>query len=357
MKDCREPVVITGGAGFIGSNLADALMARGRTVLVFDNMSRPGVTANVDWLRKRHGDRLTVQAADVRDTTAIAEAVEHASGVVHLAAQVAVTESLTSPIEDFTINAAGTLHLLEATRRRKPRIPLVFASTNKVYGTLDGLALEERPDSYMPADPQIRCTGIGESQPLRFSTPYGCSKGAADQYVLDYAACFGVPAMVLRMSCIYGPRQFGTEEQGWVAHFLFRALHDEEITIFGNGRQVRDVLYVHDAVRAYLEVLDNADRLAGRVFNLGGGPGNAISLLTMLQQIEALLGRSVRYRFEAERPADQRYFVADTTLLRDAIGWTPRIGWREGVAGLLRWAADREAPSRSTATVERSFSA
>lgn len=358
MTGRSAPVLITGGSGFIGSNLADALLGAGRPVTVLDNFSRPGVTANADWLRERHGDLVTVRTADIRDTGAVAEAVDGASAVVHLAAQVAVTQSLESPLEDFTINAAGTLHLLEALRRRRDAIPLVFASTNKVYGALDDVALEATEDTYAPADQRIRLRGIGEDQPLQFSTPYGCSKGAADQYVLDYAKCFGLPAMVLRMSCIYGPRQFGTEEQGWVAHFLFRALKGEEITLFGDGRQVRDVLHVRDAVRAYLALLDNASAFAGQAFNLGGGVRNAVSLNVMLREIEAQLGQPVARRHEPVRPADQLYFVADTMRLQAATGWEPQISWREGVADLMSWAAGQQAGGgQAPAQAERSFSA
>ncbi|GIK96449.1 MAG: hypothetical protein BroJett029_06580 [Alphaproteobacteria bacterium] len=349
-------ILITGGAGFIGCNLADALLSAGRRVIVLDNLSRPGVTANADWLRERHGDLVTIRVADIRNTSAVAEAVDAASAVVHLAAQVAVTESLESPVEDFTINAAGTLHLLEALRRQRRRMPLVFASTNKVYGTLEGLQLEALAEAHAPADRAIRLRGIGEDRPLQFSTPYGCSKGAADQYVLDYAKCYGLPAVVLRMSCIYGPRQFGTEEQGWVAHFLFRALDGEEITLFGDGRQVRDVLHVADAVRAYLAVLADADDLAGTAFNLGGGVENAVSLIAMLREIEQQTGRPVRRRHEPPRPADQLYFVADTKRLRDATGWAPLIGWREGVADLMGWAAAHRAAAPPP-PAERSFSA
>src|SRR5690606_13084493 len=255
-------------------------------------------------LRARHGQRAIIQAADVRDATAITEAVRSASAVVHLAGQVAVTESLESPLEDFTVNAAGTLHLLEALRRKGTPTPLVFASTNKVYGSLAHLAMERTEDGYLPVDPEIRRRGLGESTSLNFCTPYGCSKGAADQYVLDYANSFGLRAVVLRMSCIYGPRQFGTEDQGWVAHFLIKALRGEPITIFGDGWQVRDVLHVSDAVRAYRLLLEQSQSLAGRAFNLGGGPRNVVSLLRMLKQIERVAGCAVETRHEPARQGD-----------------------------------------------------
>lgn len=339
-----RPVLVTGGAGFIGSNIADALLSKGEEVIIFDNLSRPGVTANVDWLRTRHGGRAVLHAADIRNTAAITEAAQSAAAVIHLAAQVAVTESLVYPIEDFTINAGGTLHLLEALRQKSEPTPLVFASTNKVYGSLSDLDLQGGNDRYIPTDPDIRAWGIGEDRPLDLSTPYGCSKGAADQYVLDYARSFGLPAAVLRMSCIYGPRQFGTEDQGWVAHFLIRALKGDPITIFGDGRQVRDILHVDDAVRAYQAVLDNIDVLSGRVFNLGGGSGNAVSLLSVLDEVERRLDRPLDRSFEPPRAGDQLYFVADTRRLANATGWRAEIPWTDGIADLLAWLRRDRAP-------------
>lgn len=332
-----DPVLITGGAGFIGSNLADALLSQGREVIVFDNFSRAGVSANLDWLREKHGERVIAQAADIRDRDAVADAVADAAEVYHLAAQVAVTDSLVHPVEDFEVNARGTLNLLEALRAKGGNTPLVFASTNKVYGTLDAIGTEETPRGHMPRDGKLRRWGIGEDAPLDLSTPYGCSKGAADQYVLDYAHSFGLPTAVLRMSCIYGPRQFGTEDQGWVAHFMIRALEGEAITIFGDGAQVRDVLHVRDAVAAYLLVRADIGRLKGRAFNLGGGPENAVSLATMLAAIERMTGRAIDRRFEAVRTGDQPYFVADTRALSAATGWRARLSWQDGTQDLMNW--------------------
>jgi len=255
--------------------------------------------------------------------------------VFHLAAQVAVTTSLTDPREDFDINLRGTLNLLEAARGR--RIPVIFASTNKVYGDLADVDLELVNDAWSPVDPALRTAGVDERRPLDFHTPYGCSKGAADQYVLDYARSFDVPACVLRMSCIYGPRQMGTEDQGWVAHFLIRALNDEALTLFGDGRQVRDILHVKDAVDAYVGALDRIDQVSGRAFNLGGGPANAVSLRQLIAEIEGLIGRRADVRFEDWRAGDQRYFVADASAARAALGLSTPTGWREGVADLARW--------------------
>lgn len=331
------PILVTGGSGFIGSNLAEGLVADGHEVVVLDNLSRPGVEQNLDWLLSRHGNRIHPLRADLRDEGALREAVADASAVVHLAAQTAVTTSLAEPMADFEVNARGTLNLLEAVRATGRPIPVVFASTNKVYGGLEDLAMAEGPDRYLPTDDRVRERGIGEDRPLDFCTPYGCSKGVADQYVLDYARSYGVPAAVLRMSCVYGPRQFGTEDQGWVAHFLIRALRGEAVTVYGDGRQVRDILHVSDAVAAYRMVLSDIGRLSGRAFNLGGGPRNAVSLLAVLREIEAVTGRALPVDFGDWRQGDQLFFVADTSRLAEATGWRARVGWREGLRDLARW--------------------
>jgi CDP-paratose 2-epimerase len=225
----------------------------------------------------------------------------------------------------------------------------VFASTNKVYGELNGLNLVVSGNAYAPSDPCLRY-GVNEQQPLDLRTPYGCSKGAADQYVMDYSRHFAVPTVVLRMSCIYGPRQFGTEDQGWVAHFVLRALAGKPVTIYGDGRQVRDVLFVEDAVRTYIAALRNADRLAGRAFNLGGGPANAVSLLQLIRHIESLMGRPIERYFAPWRPDDQRYYVSDTRGLNQALDLPAPTPWHAGVTSLFRWLADhRDAASRGRA--------
>jgi CDP-paratose 2-epimerase len=349
-----KPLLIFGGAGFVGSNLADAVMSGDEDVIVFDNLSRPGVERNLNWLATRHGGRLRVIPGDLRDPVAIEAAVAEAGSVVHLAAQVAVTSSLTDPLDDFTINAQGTLTILEAIRRLTPQTPLVFASTNKVYGALTHLKMQQTQDGYVPLDPRIRDRGIDETRPLSFCTPYGCSKGTADQYVLDYAHSFGLRAAVLRKSCIYGPRQFGTEDQGWVAHFLVRALRDEPITIYGDGLQVRDILHVHDAVTAYRTVLKNIDRLSGQAFNLGGGAGNAVSLRIVLDEIAALTRRSLQISYAEPRLGDQVFFVADTGQLAAQAGWHPTIAWRDGLRDLAEWlSADLGLPATRSGRIKR----
>jgi CDP-paratose 2-epimerase len=346
MMASARPVLVTGGAGFVGANLADALASDGHDVHVLDSLARAGVEENLSWLRGRHPGRVRCTIADTRDAAAVQEAVAGAGAVFHLAAQVAVTTSVVDPVEDFEVNARGTLNVLEAARRHGT--PVIFASTNKVYGSLAGMATELADGRWAPGDAALR-GGVSESQALHLCTPYGCSKGVADQYVLDYAATYGLPAAVLRMSCIYGPRQFGTEDQGWVAHFLVRARRGEAITIFGDGRQVRDILHVADAVRAYRAILERIDALKGRAFNLGGGPANAVSLLDVLGEIEAILGRPVVRSNGQTRVGDQPWFVSDTRALAEATGWQARIVWRDGLRDLARWLGERPGAGRERA--------
>lgn len=334
------PVVITGGSGFIGCNLAESFLRDGKDVVIVDNLSRPGVRQNLEWLQENHGDRVHPLVADIRDVDVIEPALTDAGAVFHLAAQTAVTTSLSNPVEDFDVNARGTLNILEAIRRSGRRTPVIFASTNKVYGALEDLEMMELDDSCMPISGDVQHRGISESRALSFCTPYGCSKGVADQYMADYAASFGIPTSVLRMSCVYGPRQFGTEDQGWVAHFLIRALEGEPITVFGSGKQVRDILHVADAVTAYRLVLDHIDTTHGRIFNLGGGMHNAVSLRMVLQEIRHITGSDPAVEWADWRPGDQHYFVSDTTRLRRQLGWKATIGWRDGLRQLFAWLRD-----------------
>jgi CDP-paratose 2-epimerase len=334
------PILVTGGAGFIGSNIANALAGQGHDVIVYDALARAGVERNLEWLKARHPDRISAIVADIRDRDELARAAREAQAVFHMAAQVAVTTSLDDPRDDFEVNILGTFNLLEALRGCGARTPVIFASTNKVYGDLADLSFDDTDGGYLPTDAAVRAHGIGEDRPLDFHTPYGVSKGAADQYVLDYARSYGLPAAVLRMSCIYGQRQMGTEDQGWVAHFLIRALEGQAITLYGDGRQVRDILDVSNAVEAYLAAWRNIDAVQGRAFNLGGGPANAVSLRTLLAHIGDLLGREVELRFADWRAGDQRYFVADTRAAHAALGLSQPVGWRHGVERLARWLAE-----------------
>ena len=334
-----SPILITGGAGFIGSNLADRLLSDGHRVRLYDALVRGGVERNVNWLRSRHGDRVELIHADIREQGKLAAAASDAKAVFHFAAQVAVTTSMLDPRDDFEINILGTLNLLEALRERGGAVPLIFASTNKVYGDLADLDFALEGEAYVPTDPDVRAHGIGETRSLDFHTPYGVSKGAADQYVLDYARSFGVPTAVIRMSCIYGRGQMGTEDQGWVAHFLIRALEGRPITLYGDGHQVRDILDVSNAVDAYVRAWERIDAVKGRAFNLGGGPENAVSLRQLLAHIDEVAGRDVELSSADWRAGDQRYFVADTRAAEEALGLAPKVSWREGVAELARWLA------------------
>jgi CDP-paratose 2-epimerase len=342
---------VTGGAGFIGSNLADALAAAGHDVLVYDSLLRPGVERNLAWLQSRHGKRIAHWRADVRDADALGRAAREAKAVFHFAAQVAVTTSIVDPREDHDVNVRATFELLEALRVKRDGTPIIFASTNKVFGDLGDVEMRRAGDRWEPADAKLRTRGVGEDRSLDFHTPYGCSKGAADQYVLDYARSFGVPTCVLRMSCIYGQRQMGTEDQGWVAHFLIRALMGQPITLYGDGAQVRDILDVRDAVAAYLAAWARIGSVSGRAFNLGGGPANAVSLKQLLAHIEAVTGRPVAAEFAPWRPGDQKWFVADTARAEAELGLGAKVPWREGVAALAVWlAAERGLPSPSHAS-------
>jgi CDP-paratose 2-epimerase len=351
LKSRGRGIVITGGAGFIGSNLADALLSDGETVTVLDNLSRDGVQQNLDWLKNRHGGRLQVVVADIRDAAAIDPVLADAKAVFHFAAQTAVTTSLVDPIGDFEVNARGTLNVLEAVRKSGRKTPVIFSSTNKVYGGLDDLRLFELDGRHTPADELIRARGINEDRRLDFCTPYGCSKGVADQYVLDYERSFDIPSVVMRMSCIYGPRQFGTEDQGWVAHFLIRALNGQGITIYGDGKQVRDILHVRDAVAAYRAALAEIDKVRGRAFNLGGGPRNAVSLNMVLAEIGQLVSTPLSIDHGAWREGDQLYFVAETSRLESELGWRAQIGWRDGLQDLADWLMGRHATSGATRQV------
>jgi CDP-paratose 2-epimerase len=339
--DARRPVLITGGAGFIGTNVAERLLSAGQPVVIFDSLARAGVAHNLAWLRQRHGAKLEVVLADIRDAAALRRAVRRACRVFHFAAQVAVTTSLTDPLADFEVNARGTLNLLEAIRSVPQPPPLLFTSTNKVYGTLAAVDVGLVGDRYLPRDETLRQHGVDERQPLDFHSPYGCSKGAADQYVLDYARIYGLPALVFRMSCIYGPHQRGNEDQGWVAHFLLAILQNEPITIYGDGHQVRDALYADDLVDAMLTAHRHIDHLAGRAFNIGGGVENTITLHDLLDLGKALHGQLPAVRHGAWRTADQRYYVSRIDAFSQETGWRPRVSVAEGVARLFHQLRDR----------------
>ncbi|MFE1744328.1 NAD-dependent epimerase/dehydratase family protein [Coleofasciculus sp. H7-2] len=273
---------------------------------------------------------------------ALRHALKDAKQVFHFAAQVAVRTSLIDPVHDFEVNSSGTLNLLEEMRSLFDPPPLVFTSTNKVYGNLPDIQFQQNHTRYQPiVGAGFPCPGISEDRPIDFHSPYGCSKGAADQYVLDYARTFGMPTVVFRMSCIYGPHQFGTEDQGWVAHFLIRAIKGQPVTLYGDGMQVRDILFVEDLVDAFLLAQENIRTLSGQAFNIGGGIENTISLLEFIELIREIHGKKPTVYFDNWRPGDQCYYVSDTRKFQAATGWTPQLSIPQGVRKLYQWLLSR----------------
>src|SRR5229473_7988049 len=315
-------VLITGGAGFLGVNAAVQLIGDGWHVTLLDNLSRPGTERNLKGLITKHPARTTFVKEDVRNASALAPHVKNQDAILHLAGQVAVTTSLVDPITDFEVNAAGTLNLLETARLHNPQAPFVFASTNKVYGKLDRN--------------NVACK---ESQPIDFHSPYGCSKGAADQYVRDYARCFNMNTVVLRQSCIYGAHQYGTEDQGWVAHFVHSILDDRPLTIYGDGRQVRDLLDVRDLSALYEIAIEDIDKTRGQIYNVGGGEPNQRNLLEVIDQIGELVGKTPQYSFSDWREGDQAYYVSDISKAKQDLAWEPQIAFDRGLKDLVAWAA------------------
>lgn len=339
-----KQVLVTGGAGFVGSNLVSNLLTDGYEVTVFDALLRRGNQANIAWLKRHPAScSLRIVKGDVRDFPAVRAAVSDADLIFHLAGQVAVTSSVTDPRTDFKINALGTLNLLEAARLGGHRPTIIFSSTNKVYGGIENVAIVEEHERYRLRDfPK----GIPEGQPLDFHSPYGCSKGAADQYVRDYSRIYGLPTVVFRMSCIYGPRQFGTEDQGWVAHFVISALREQPVTIYGNGKQVRDILFVDDLVRAFRLAADNIESVAGEVFNVGGGPDNTISVWAEFgPRLADLAGRIIEVDFGDWRPGDQPCYVSDIRKMKERLGWQPTVDSESGIRRFWDWAAAELAPA------------
>lgn len=348
----EKAILITGGAGFIGTNLADRLMAEGERVIIYDNCSRPGVEKNLLWLEEQYGDRLDVRIADIRNTLLLQEAVAEAKHVFHLSAQVAVTTSVENPAADFAINAAGAFALLEAIRKSPVPPSLLFTSTNKVYGAMDGVGLQMHNKRYEPVDKSLQAFGMGENTPLNFLSPYGCSKGCVDQYVLDYARTYGIAAVVFRMSCIYGPHQFGTEDQGWVAHFAIQTLCNRPISLYGDGCQVRDLLYVEDLVDALTLARQLMPEITGQAFNIGGGPGRSVSLLELLQLLQEMHGDLPPISMGNWRTGDQRYYISDIRRFSGASGWMPRHSVEEGVKKLYDWLAATMKTGRKAARAE-----
>lgn len=331
-------IFITGGAGFIGINCADHFLKQGQQVVLYDNLSRTGAQANLEWLQERQGDNFDFVHRDVRDYDSLATAIVGADAVLHLASQVAVTSSVEDPRHDFEVNALGTFNVLEAVRNYCPQAALIYASTNKVYGSLDSVRVIEEEKRYRFAN---FTHGIPENFPLDLHSPYGCSKGAGDQYTIDYARIYGLRTVTLRQSCIYGPRQFGVEDQGWVAHFAISAVLGRPVVVYGNGKQVRDLLHISDLVRAYERAIDQAGELAGVALNIGGGPDNTLAVWSEFGPLlESLVERPLEVRFEGWRPGDQRIFVADIRRATAKLGWRPRVSVGEGIRQLVGWVQD-----------------
>lgn len=342
-------VVIFGGAGFVGSNWASYLLKNTDVrVHIFDNLSRIGVENNLECLRREvtNSDRLKITVGDVRDASAVQKAVQSASEIYNFAAQVAVTSSVADPRHDFEVNAFGTLNILEAARKSGRQPFILFTSTNKVYGNLANKKLVQTARRYCALDEK----GVNESQPLDLYSPYGCSKGTADQYVHDYSRMFALPTVVFRMSCIAGPRQFGNEDQGWVAHFLYSALEDRPVTIYGDGRQVRDILCVHDLVNAFDKVRTNLEKTAGQIYNVGGGMSNSASLVEVIDDIEDITGKRMHFTTQRPRPGDQLFYVTDYEKLKKHTGWKPQRNVRQTIQAIYSWWKEHKQEDRVPAS-------
>ncbi len=327
-------MLITGGAGFIGCNAARFFGERNWNITILDNLSRSGTEKNLEWLRD--GTTFDFAQADVRDQPAVDRVVADGrfDAVIHLAAQVAVTTSVIDPRTDFSVNALGTFNVLDAVRLHRPEAAFIYASTNKVYGKIVAAACELDDTRYAYTN---RPYGIGENEPLDFLSPYGCSKGAADQYVLDFARIYKIPATSFRQSCIYGPRQFGVEDQGWVAWFVIASMLGRDITIYGDGKQVRDVLHVDDLLRAYEAAIRAPEKVAGEAFNVGGGTNQIMSLIDLIRALEDRLGRKIPLRWDDWRPGDQQVYISDIRKIQKALDWKPAIGTSAGITQLFDW--------------------
>ena len=332
----QSSYLITGGAGFIGSNYVYRLLSRGEKVAIFDNLSRPGAQKNLDWLNTLFGkDSFEFHQGDIRDVETVNRVVAQRDIIVHLAGQVAVTTSVENPREDFEINAQGTLNILEAARQNKKQPIVIYASTNKVYGGLEDLGVLENATRYSFSDLP---NGINENRALDFHSPYGCSKGSGDQYVHDYARIFNLPTVVFRQSCIYGKRQFGIEDQGWVAWFVIAAILGKTLSIYGDGKQVRDLLFIDDLLDAYDSAIACINTSSGQIFNIGGGFKNTVSIWKEFQPIlELNIGKKINVKFGDWRPGDQKIYFSDIKKAKLELGWNPKVNINDGVNQLSNW--------------------
>jgi CDP-paratose 2-epimerase len=340
-KKMKRHYLVTGGAGFIGSNYVHRLVERGEKVTVYDNLSRGGARRNLEWLKNSFGEEaFSLVSGDVRDAALIRETARDADVIVHLAGQVAVTTSVTDPRDDFESNALGTFNVLEAARLSGKDPIFIYSSTNKVYGGMEDVEIVEDETRWRYRD---LLHGCPETQPLDFHSPYGCSKGAGDQYVRDYARMYGLRSVVLRQSCIYGPRQFGIEDQGWVAWFMIAAVTGRPMTVYGDGKQVRDILYVEDLLNAYDNAVEKIGAASGQVYNMGGGPNNVMSVWAEFgPMLESLLGDTIEVAHGDWRPGDQRVFYADIRKVEGELGWKPQVGVKEGIERLFHWVKENK---------------
>ena len=333
-------ILVVGGCGFLGSNLASYGILNGYDVTVFDNLSRLGAYENLNWLKSL--GKLTFVHGDTRCRNDVDTVIKSGNydAVFHLAGQVAMTTSIANPYNDFLINTMGTLNVLDAIRMYSPNTVMTFSSTNKVYGDLEQYTYEEQDKRYICKE---WLKGFDESVPLDFRSPYGCSKGAADQYLLDYARIFGIKTIVFRHSSMFGGRQFATYDQGWIGWFCQKAVEKKNnpsigpFTISGNGKQVRDILHADDMINLYYTALQNRDKIAGQVFNIGGGIENSLSLLQLFDMLEGILNVKLDYTQLPPRVSDQKVFVADITKISNAIGWKPKVSSQEGIERMVKW--------------------
>jgi len=338
--------LITGGCGFVGSNLADALLAKGIEIVILDNLSRDGSRDNLGWLRMNHGAGWRFVEADIRDAAVVSTLVKEMRpcAIAHLAGQVAMSTSLRNPRLDFEVNALGSFNILEAVRLHAPESIVLYSSTNKVYGDMAWVRYEETDTRYVARDfPD----GFDETVPLEFHSPYGCSKGAADQYMLDYARMFGLRTVVFRHSSMYGGRQFATYDQGWIGWFCQKAVETKRardmrsespmFTISGNGKQVRDVLHAEDIIQLYLACAEHSREIAGQAFNIGGGMGNSLSLIELFRLVSDHLDIRLTYEMLPWRASDQRVFVADTRSIRMKLPWEPKVAAQQGILATMEW--------------------
>jgi CDP-paratose 2-epimerase len=333
-------ILVIGGAGFIGCNIADYYLKKKENVAIFDNFSRKGAFKNIEWLKRIKSRKFKVVRGDIRfDIEKLERLINDSDVVFHMAAQVAVTTSVKDPRDDFETNALGTFNILESVRKSRRKPILVYASTNKVYGKLGDVVIKESGDRYYFKNLSL---GVPESMPLDFYSPYGCSKGSADQYVRDYSRIYGLRTVVFRQSCIYGLRQFGVEDQGWVAHFIIATVLKRPLTVYGNGKQVRDILFIDDLVNAFNMAISNIKVTSGEIYNIGGGPDNQISILQLVKILEAKFKNKILLSFSENRPGDQNIYVSDISKAMNDFGWEPGVTVDKGISRLIKWVQENK---------------